>query len=150
MSAAADTGQPSEAVDVRVVGPDDRDTRTGQTPGLQRFEAVSARLTGSQRMWMGYAVLEPGGKTGVHHHGDSETAIYVISGVTRWWVGDRLDGVREARAGDFVFIPPDIVHWEQNASDTEPVEMVVARSSQEAIVVSVDDHPHAPEHARRS
>jgi len=27
--------------------------------------------------------------------------------------------------------------------------MVVARSSQEAIVVPVDDHPHAPEHARR-
>ena len=131
-----------------MIGPDERDTRTGQTPGLQRFEAISARMTGSQRMWMGYAVLEPGGKTGVHHHGESETAIYVISGVTRWWIGDRLDEVREARAGDFVFIPPDIVHWEQNASDTEPVEMVVARSTQEAVVVPVEGHPHAPEHAR--
>ena len=133
---------------VRVIGPDERDTRTGQTPGLQRFEAISARLTGSQRLWMGYAVLEPGGKTGVHHHGESETAIYVIRGATRWWVGDRLDEVREAHAGDFVFIPPEMVHWEQNASDTEPVEMIVARSSQEAIVVPVDQHPHAPEHAR--
>jgi len=28
-----------------------------------------------------------------------------------------------------------IVQWEQNASDTEPVEMVLARSTQEAIVV---------------
>ncbi len=135
-------------LDVRVIGPDERDTRTAQTPGLKRFAAVSSQLTGSQKMWMGYAVLEPGGKTGVHHHGDSETAIYVISGVTRWWVGDRLDDVREARAGDFVFIPPDVVHWEQNASDTEPVEMIVARSTQDAIVVAVDDHPHAPEHAR--
>jgi hypothetical protein len=36
------------------------------------------------------------------------------------------------------------VHWEQNASDTEPVEMIVARSTQEAIVVAVDDHPFAP------
>ena len=35
-------------LDVRVVGPDERDTRTGQTPGLQRFEALSARLTGSR------------------------------------------------------------------------------------------------------
>lgn len=134
-------------VDVRVVGPDERDTRTGQTPGLQRFEAISNRLTGSQDLWMGYAVLEPGGKTGVHHHGASETAIYILSGVTRWWVGDRLDDVREARAGDFVFIPPGIVHWEQNASDTEPVEMVVARSTQEAIVVAVEGHPHRPAHA---
>ncbi len=138
----------SDQPDVRVVGPQDRDTNTGQTPGLKRFEAVSGRLTGAQRMWMGYAVLEPGGKTGVHHHGESETAIYVLSGITRWWVGDRLDDVREARAGDFVFIPADIVHWEQNASDTEPVEMVVARSTQEAIVVPVEGHPHAPDHAR--
>jgi len=138
--------QPS-GLDVRIIGPDERDTRTGQTPGLQRFEALSARLTGSQRMWMGYAVLAPGGKTGVHHHGESETGISVLSGVTRWWVGDRLDEVREARAGD-VFIPPGTVHWEQNASNTEPVEMVVARSTQDAIVVAVEDRPHAPEHAR--
>ena len=135
-------------LDVRVVGPDDRDSGTAQTPGLKRWSGVSRALTGSQRMWMGYAVLEPGGKTGVHHHGESETAIYVISGVTRWWVGDRLDDVREARPGDFVFIPPGIVHWEHNASDTEPVEMVVARSTQEAVVVAVEDHPHAPDHAR--
>lgn len=135
--------------DVRVVGPDERDSGTAQTPGgLHRWEAVSANLTGSQRMWMGYAVLDPGGMTGVHHHGESETAIYVLSGVTRWWVGDRLDEVREARAGDFVFIPPNVVHWEQNASETEPVEMIVARSTQEAIVVAVEGHPHAPAHAR--
>ena len=135
--------------EVRVVRPDERDSRTAQTPGgLHRWEAVSAKLTGAQRMWMGYAVLDPGGKTGVHHDGESETAIYVLSGVTRWWVGDRLNEVCEARAGDFVFIPPDVVHWEQNASDTEPVQMIVARSTQEAIVVAVEGHPHAPEHAR--
>ena len=114
-------------VDVRVVGPDERSGNTGQTPGgLHRFEAISAKLAGSGQLWMGYAVLDPGGMTGVHHHGESETAIYVLSGTTRWWVGDRLDDVREAHAGDFVFIPPQIVHWEQNASDTEPVEMIVA------------------------
>lgn len=134
----------SEPLDVRIIGPDERDPGTAQTPGLQRFAAISNPQTGSRRMWMGYAVLEPGGKTGVHHHGESETAIYVLSGVTRWWVGDRLDEVREAQAGDFVFIPPDIVHWEQNASDTEEVHMVVARSTQEAIVVNVPDHPFAP------
>lgn len=136
-----------DGLDVRVIGPEERDTRTAQTPGLARFAAVSKATTGSSELWMGYAVLEPGGKTGVHHHGESETAIFVISGVTRWWVGEELDDVREARAGDFVFIPPGIVHWEQNASDTDPVEMIVARSTQEAIVVAVEGHPHRPEHA---
>jgi len=78
------------SADVRVVGPDQRDANTGQTPGLRRFEAISSKLTNSQRMWMGYAVLEPGGKTGVHHHGDSETAIYLVTGLTvpprRCWI----------------------------------------------------------------
>jgi uncharacterized RmlC-like cupin family protein len=143
----ADQPDPGE-LDVRVIGPDQRDTKTGQTPGLQRFAAISNRQTGSERMWMGYAIMAPGGKTGVHHHGESETAIYVISGVTRWWVGNKLDDIREARAGDFVFIPPHIQHWEQNGSETEPVHMVVARSTQEAIVVNIDDHPYAPPHAR--
>ena len=62
---------------------------------------------------------------------------------------DRLRTGHVHRPGDFVFIPPDVVHWEQNASDTEPVEMVLARSTQQAVVVAVDGHPHAPVHARK-
>ena len=38
-----------------------------------------------------------------------------------------------------MFIPPYVVHWEENASSTEPVEMIVSRSTQEAIVVNLDD-----------
>lgn len=136
-----------DAVTVAVVSPDQRDATTAQSAGIQRFGAVSKDLTGSEQLWMGYAVLPAGSKTAVHHHGESETAIYVISGVTRWWIGDRLHEKAEAKAGDFVFIPPGVVHWEENASDTVPVEMIVARSTQEAIVVNVDGHPHAPAHS---
>jgi uncharacterized RmlC-like cupin family protein len=130
--------------DVQVVRADELSDQTPQTSGLQRFEAVSSKRLGSTELWMGLSVLPAGSKTGVHHHGQSETALYILSGVGRWWVGDRLDAKREARPGDFVFIPPNVVHWEENASDTEPVEMIVARSTQDAIVVNLDDHPHAP------
>lgn len=116
---------------------------TAQTPGLQRLEAVSAKLTGSQVLWMGLSVLPAGARTGVHHHGDSETAVYVRSGTGRWWVGDNLDQLHEAHAGDFVFIPPYLVHREENASQSEPVEMIIARSTQEAIVVNLDEPPPA-------
>jgi uncharacterized RmlC-like cupin family protein len=131
------------AREVRVVRSGDLDDNTGQTAGLRRLEAISARRTGAAELWMGYAVLEPGGRTGVHHHGDSETAVYVLRGRGRWWIGDDLDVPCEAGAGDFVFIPGGVVHLEENASATEPVEMVVARSTQEAIVVNLDDHPAA-------
>lgn len=126
---------------VRVVRAGELDDRTGQTPGLRRLEAVSARRTGATALWMGYAVLPPGGRTGVHHHGESETAVYVLRGTGRWWVGEHLDQACEAGAGDFVFIPPGVVHLEENPSDTVPAEMIVARSTQEAIVVNLDDHP---------
>jgi uncharacterized RmlC-like cupin family protein len=133
--------------DVQVVRAEDLSDNTPQTSGLQRFEAVSAARLGSTELWMGLSVLPAGSKTGVHHHGESETALYILSGVGRWWVGDRLDAKREARPGDFVFIPPNVVHWEENASDTEPVEMIVARSTQDAIVVNLADHPFAPPQA---
>ena len=132
--------------EVHVVKGDDLSDQTPQTSGLQRFEAVSARRLGSQDIWMGLSVLPAGGRTGVHHHGESETALYILSGVGRWWVGDALDQAREAHPGDFVFIKPNVVHWEENASETEPVRMVVARTTQDAIVVNLDDHPSAPEH----
>lgn len=130
--------------DVEVVRYDELDPQTPQTAGLKRFEAISAKRLGARELWMGTSVLEPGLRTGVHHHGESETALYVLRGTGRWWVGDRLDQARTARAGDFLFIPPHVVHWEENVSDSEPVEMIVARSTQDAIVVNLDSHPHAP------
>jgi uncharacterized RmlC-like cupin family protein len=134
----------SMPLDVQVVRASELDSNTPQTSGLQRFEAISAKRLGAKELWMGQSILPPGMKTGVHHHGESETALYVLSGVGRWWVGDRLDQAREAHAGDFLFIPPNVVHWEENGSDTEPVVMIVARSTQDAIVVNIDDHEFGP------
>jgi uncharacterized RmlC-like cupin family protein len=134
----------SREAGVHIVRSGDLSDETPQTSGLKRFEAVSARRLGSQDLWMGLSILPPGSKTGVHHHGESETALYVLSGVGRWWVGDTLDEVCEAHPGDFVYIKPHIVHWEENASDTEPVRMIVARTTQDAIVVNLEHHPYGP------
>jgi hypothetical protein len=69
--------------EVRVIPPAERDDSTAQTFGLQRFEAVSSKLTGAKELWMGLSILPADGRTGVHHHGDSETALYVLRGVGR-------------------------------------------------------------------
>ena len=133
-----------DAMGVHLVRADDLSDETPQTRGLQRFEAVSARRLGSQDLWMGLSVLPAGSRTGAHHHGRSETALYILSGVGRWWIGDRLDQAVEAHPGDFVYIKPNVVHWEENGSATEPVRMIVARTTQDAIVVNLDDHPYGP------
>lgn len=129
----------AQAAQVRLVKAHELSSQTGQTSGIRRFEAISARMAGAQGIWMGYSVLPPGAKTGPHHHGESETALYMLRGKGRFLVGDRLDQELVAEAGDFLYIPPHTVHVEENASDTEPAEMIVARSTQEAIVINLDE-----------
>lgn len=123
---------------VFIIKPGDRDASTAQTPGMHREEACGAKTVGAEHLWVGHVHVGEGVRSGPHHHGELESVIYVISGNARFRFGDNLEHTVEAAAGDFVFVPPYVVHQEINASDDEPVDMVVARSSQENIVVNVD------------
>jgi uncharacterized RmlC-like cupin family protein len=113
---------------------------TAQTGGMVRTAAISGELTGAQALWMGRTVVPPGVSSGDHHHGASETGIYVVSGHPVFVFRDPESGsvVRlEAEPGDYVWVPPHVPHREENPSpDTEAV-VVLARSTQEAIVVNV-------------
>jgi uncharacterized RmlC-like cupin family protein len=53
---------------------------TGQTSGMNRREAISGKNTGSEKLWMGQTHVAPGVNSGDHHHGEAETAIYVLAG----------------------------------------------------------------------
>lgn len=119
--------------ELRVIRPADRvlDAASG---GMRREAAISRALVGAERVWVGYVELDPFDISAAHHHGEAESAIYVISGHARFVV----DGaVHEAGAGDFVWVPPHVVHVEANTGG-EPVRMVVARSTQETLVFNVE------------
>jgi uncharacterized RmlC-like cupin family protein len=122
---------------VHVIKPQQRDTSTAQTPGMVRAEAVGANTVG-ERLWAGHVSVDKGVRSGPHHHGESESVIYVISGKARFRYGEKLENTVEAAAGDFVLVPPHLVHQEINASDEEPVDMVVARSTPDNVVVNVE------------
>lgn len=125
---------------VRVIRGDDLSASTAQTSGMRRSAAISGEIVGAKALWMGRTVVLPGASSGDHHHGESETGIYVVSGtpVFVFRDPDRGDLVRlETQAGDYVWVPPHLPHREENPSpDTEAV-VVIARSTQEAIVVNV-------------
>jgi len=110
---------------------------TGQTGGMTRREAISGKSVGSDKVWMGQTHVGPRSASANHHHGDSETAIYVVSGHPVFVFAE--DG-REVRLtpepGDYVFVPPFTPHREENPGEDEAV-VVIARSSQEAIVVNL-------------
>ena len=110
---------------------------TGQTRGMTRLEAVSGKTTGSSKIWTGKTLVAPATSSGDHHHGDTETSIYVVSGNPVFVFADGDAEVRlETEPGDFVFVPPYVPHREENPGDTEAV-VVISRSSQEGVVVNL-------------
>jgi uncharacterized RmlC-like cupin family protein len=123
---------------VKVVSGDHLDTNTPQTPGMNRAAAVNFATAGAQKLWAGTVEIHPDAKTGAHHHGALESVIYVISGKARMRWGEALQYVAEAGPGDFIYVPPYVPHQEINASTHEPLQCVLVRSDQEAIVVNLD------------
>ena len=67
---------------VRVIPGDRLDANTAQTPGMYRQAAINAARVGAQKIWAGTVAIQPDAKTGVHHHGDLESVIYVVSGLS--------------------------------------------------------------------
>ncbi len=123
--------------DVRVVRPHERDASTAQTPGMARVAGVSPATCGASRVWMGEVTTEPRFRSGAHHHGDVESAIYVLSGKLRMRWGARLEHSLDAEPGDFVFVPAHTVHQEMSVSD-EQLVLILARGSEENVVVNVE------------
>ncbi|MGW4767243.1 cupin domain-containing protein [Nocardia sp. NPDC004278] len=123
---------------VRVVPGDRLDPNTAQTPGMYREAAISNAMVGAQQIWAGTVRIDPGAKTGAHHHGPLESVIYVVAGRARMRWGDRLEFMAEAGPGDFIYVPPFVPHQELNADDDEPLSCVVIRSDQEPIVINLD------------
>lgn len=123
---------------VKVVSGDHLDTNTPQTPGMNRAAAVNFATAGAQKLWAGTVEIHPDAKTGAHHHGALESVIYVISGRARMRWGEALQYVAEAGPGDFIYVPPYVPHQEINASTHEPLQCVLVRSDQEAVVVNLD------------
>ncbi|MEX0751158.1 MAG: cupin domain-containing protein [Dehalococcoidia bacterium] len=124
--------------DVVIVRPAERDASTAQTAGMSRVAGVAASTCGASGVWMGEVVTEPGFQSGAHHHGDVESAIYVVSGTIRFRWGARLEHSADGLAGDFIFVPANVVHTEANTSEREPLVLIVARGGQENVVVNVD------------
>lgn len=124
---------------VRVIRGDALDPNTAQTPGMFRQAAISHARVGARKIWAGTVVIEPNAKTGVHHHGALESVIFVMRGRARMRWGDRLEFTAEAGPGDFIFVPPYVPHQEINADPDHPLECVLVRSDNEAVVVNITD-----------
>ena len=124
--------------EVVVIKPDQRSFDTAQTSSMVRQAGIATEVCGSRGLWVGY-VSSPPGSSGAHHHGDAESGIYVLHGSIRLHFGDGLERSIDAETGDFIYVPSNTVHVEENLSLSEPAELIVARNASEYLVFNVPD-----------
>jgi uncharacterized RmlC-like cupin family protein len=124
------------------VTPAELRTSTGQNADMERAIAVSRSTVGSERLYSSIVTTAPRGKTRIHHHGECETSIYIVSGIARYtWGPTGIEHEMDAAAGDFVYIPAGEIHVEENASANQPLVVVLSRNCPDSHVVYVDGGP---------
>lgn len=123
---------------VKIISEDQLDDNTPQTKGMKRYAAVAKKNVGAEKIWAGKVNIEPGAKTGAHHHGELESVIYVLSGKAKMRWGEKLEFEKYAYPGDFIFVPPFVPHQEINALSNEPLKCILFRSGQDPVVVNLD------------
>jgi uncharacterized RmlC-like cupin family protein len=98
---------------------------------------VREQAVAIEGLWAGLVRTAPGMVSSWHHHGDYDTAIYVISGALRMESGSGGNEVVEAGPGDFLHVPKEAIHREGNPANEES-HIVVVRSGRGPAVVNVD------------
>jgi uncharacterized RmlC-like cupin family protein len=124
--------KPETKVPYVVKGPQDAAT-TIQTRGMVRQPGITAETAGAARIWLGLVTAAPNEAGQPHHHGEAETAAYVLSGKVRVYYGEDFKEFVEAGPGDFLFVPPHTPHIECNPFD-EPHTAVLARSPDNVVI----------------
>jgi uncharacterized RmlC-like cupin family protein len=112
------------------------DTYAGKQ-GFDYLTGISAETAGSRGLCMHLLTIPPGQRARAHLHENHETAIYVLSGVSQMWYGERLEHHMTVAAGDMLYIPAGVPHLPANLSD-QPVTAVIARTDpneQESVVL---------------
>ena len=122
------------------IRPEERETSIGQNADMERSIAISSERSGSVGLYSSVVTTAPGARTRVHHHGECETSIWIVSGRARYSFGATgLEESMEAEAGDFVYIAAGEVHVEANASDTDPLVVVITRNCPGSVVHYLDE-----------
>ena len=94
--------------------------------GLARTIAISQQTTDQSQIYMCKVVIPPHqAETAVPHaHIDTETAIYIEEGEVVVFFGDELENVVVVSEGEYLHIPPGVIHYPVNRRDVSMTAIV--------------------------
>jgi uncharacterized RmlC-like cupin family protein len=107
---------------------------TAQTEHALRRAGVSKENTDASKIWFGKVHTPAGFASEAHHHGEAETAGYVLKGRAYILFGQNYEERLELSEGDFIFVPPNTPHIEGNASETDELIWMTARTPDNIVV----------------
>jgi quercetin dioxygenase-like cupin family protein len=139
------------------IKPEDRrpDTTLREDRGWHLMDVrwlITSETMGSKTTVVGRTTMPPGVKAqhALHRHPNAEEWETVLQGVGIKHVGEDSFLLRP---GDFAFVPRNIYHGLENASDTETLVTIWgycgAASLEEAGYVIPEDDPDAPDYVRK-
>ncbi|WEF31549.1 cupin domain-containing protein [Pseudoduganella chitinolytica] len=104
-------------------------TKKPHIPGTggKPIEGITPETTGCREITFSLFELAPGAEDGPVHIHEHETSGYVVNGALALMHGDGLEKYEIAEAGSFVFVPPGVPHFIENASQTEPCAVLLTR-----------------------
>jgi uncharacterized RmlC-like cupin family protein len=105
--------------------------------GLTYLAGLTGATAQSRAICMTVVTLPPGARAKTHLHHGIETAVYVFEGEAAMAFGPRLGERLVARAGEYIYIPPDVPHRVMNVSEARCRALVAHTSAddQEGIVM---------------
>jgi len=106
---------------------------TPQTRGMERRPGIDSDTAGAKRIWMGHVTCLPNELGPPHHHGEAETAAYIVKGHIRVYFGEDYKEYIEGGPGDFLFVPANFNHIEGNPYD-EPAEAILSRGPDNIVI----------------
>ena len=115
-----------------VTGIIDRDSTVRDRTVEQGMEVeiiASQEQCGSEILFYGIGVLQPGANTGLHVHDDIEIAWFMLEGETFCVMGslDEADyAVEECRKNSAGYVAPGELHLQVNRSSSEPAVILMA------------------------
>jgi len=118
---------------VKVISGTQSPETTAQTPGMVRRPGIDSNTAGATKIWLGHVTCLPNTMGPPHHHGEAETAAYVLKGHVRVYFGEDFKESVEAGPGEFIFVPANMPHIEGNPYD-EPAEAILSRGPDNIVV----------------